>query len=90
MIMISYSPASFALKSYIYRPINLCRIVLFVLFSLASPSYAKDYKIEIIVFENLDHNQAYESYHYSEIDPMTSMSEVWEVEPKMLWTIPPL
>jgi len=62
----------------------ICQLAIIVLASAATPSFAKDYKVEIIVFENLDHSQAYESHHYTEVEPMSSNSEVWDLEPSML------
>ena len=59
-------------------------VTLMFLTCAAVPAYAKDYKVEIIVFKNLDHSQAYESYHYEDVDPKTSNSQVWDVEASML------
>jgi hypothetical protein len=47
-------------------------------------THAKDYKVELIVFENLDRNAASESYASSEIPAMESGAEVWLIEPTML------
>ena len=46
--------------------------------------FAKDYQVEIVVFENLEEHQAFENYRYPEIPEMTSNAEVWRVEPSLL------
>ena len=46
--------------------------------------FAKDYQVEVVVFENLAEHQAFESYRYPEINEMTSNAEVWRVEPSLL------
>ena len=64
--------------------LQLYGLAVLLLCTMANPVFAKDYKVEIIVFENLDQSQAYESYHYEDIDPMTSNSVVWDVDASML------
>ena len=53
---------------------------------LAAPTsgFAKDYQVEVVVFENLAEHQAFESYRYPEINEMKSNAEVWRVEPSLL------
>jgi len=55
-----------------------------LLCSAASPLYAKDYKIEVIVFENSNEGRAYEPHTYKAPEAMLSKSETWQLTPSML------
>jgi len=52
--------------------------------TLPSLVAAKDYKVEVLVFENIGDHRAYESYRNSEIDEMLSNATVWQMETGML------
>ena len=66
---------------------NRLLLVLFAVTSsilLPNVAFSKDYKVEILVFENLIEHQAYESYKHKEIEEIITESEVWLIEPTML------
>lgn len=66
---------------------NLLHLILFAVISsvlLPSVALSKDYKVEILVFENLIEHQTYESYKHKEIEEIDTESEVWLIEPTML------
>lgn len=53
--------------------------------ALATPiTRAKDYKVEVLVFENLNPSRATESHHYKEPRTMSSKSSTWSLQPSML------
>jgi hypothetical protein len=52
--------------------------------SLANLAFAKDYKVEVLIFENLQEQTALESYQYQEIEDLSSSAELWPIEPRML------
>ncbi|MFT7525098.1 MAG: hypothetical protein ACI9LY_000230 [Arenicella sp.] len=52
--------------------------------SLANVALAKDYKVEVLIFENLEEQTALESYRYQEIEDLSSNAELWPIEPSML------
>lgn len=54
------------------------------LFTISSPVLAKDYKIEVILFENLSPAAATESHDYQPPKRMTSGSKTWRLVPSML------
>lgn len=45
---------------------------------------AKDYMVEVLVFENNTHSPATESHHYKAPKESRSASETWPIEPSML------
>lgn len=51
---------------------------------LSGHAAAKDYMVEVLVFENLDAARATESHNYQAPREMKSGSETWELEPSML------
>ncbi|NNC99301.1 MAG: hypothetical protein HKN85_03885 [Gammaproteobacteria bacterium] len=55
-----------------------------ILCAISSASYARDYKVEVLIFENLGEHRAYESYRYQEIEKMSSAAETWFIQPSML------
>jgi len=57
-------------------------VLLGILF--ASPAFARDYKVEMLVFKNLQDSRAYEPHHYTAPEQMTSNGETWKIEPSML------
>ena len=52
--------------------------------SLANVALAKDYKVEVLIFENLEEQTALESYQYQEIKDLSSNAQLWPIEPSML------
>ena len=68
-------------KPSLSRLLSGLAITLLILPSLV---FAKDYKIEVLVFKNIGDHRAYESYRNSEIDEMLSNAGVWQIEPNML------
>lgn len=60
-----------------------CLLVLATLLSVGAAS-AKDYKVEVIVFQNLTESLAHESHQYREMDEMSSEALAWRLEPTML------
>jgi hypothetical protein len=67
-------------------PVKAAVAVCLAALLLAAPTsgFAKDYQVEVVVFENLTEHQAFESYRYREIKEMISNAEVWRVEPSLL------
>lgn len=73
-----------------------CLLYAVVLFVIFSPNIAlsKDYKVEMLVFENLIEHQTYESYkqrRIKKVDPdletrfeEEAKAEIWLIEPSML------
>jgi len=51
---------------------------------IGSKALAKDYKVEVLVFENLNASRATESHNYQEPRKMRSGSSVWSLKPSML------
>ena len=47
-------------------------------------AFAKDYKVEVLIFENLQQQTALESYQYQQIEDISSKAELWSIEPSML------
>ncbi|MBL4671938.1 MAG: hypothetical protein JKX81_06725 [Arenicella sp.] len=45
---------------------------------------ANDYKVEVLIFENIDASKATESHAYQAPQPMKSDSQAWLIEPSML------
>ena len=45
---------------------------------------AKDYKVEVLLFENLEAHSAFESQHYREPGVRETDAETWFIEPSML------
>ena len=58
--------------------------VMALLLAVPASGFAKDYQVEVVVFQNLAEHQAFENYRYPEIEEMTSNAEVWRVEPSLL------
>ncbi len=73
----------FIIQPEVIRKYSLLIISLMIITS-SKPIYAKDYKVEIIVFENFIEHQAYESYKQIKIEEIVTESEVWLIEPSML------
>ena len=65
------------------RPYRLYAVILLSLSGLTT-TQAKDYKVEVVVFENTTPHAAYESTHYQAIEELTSDAVVWDIEPSML------
>ena len=62
-----------------------CLLILSLLLITSSKLiYAKDYKVEMLVFENLIEHRAYESYKNIKIEEIVTESEVVLIEPSML------
>ncbi len=55
-----------------------------ILMMPASFSLAKDYKVEVIVFEHLTEHSAFEPSLYSEPVEMPSNADTWKIPPTML------
>lgn len=57
-----------------------------VVVTLLSSSFiaAKDYKVEVIIFENQFETVAHESYQYQKTAEMSSNAEAWLIEPSLL------
>lgn len=51
---------------------------------VAAPSSAKQYKIEVVIFENNRPHTAYENYRYTPVAEASSEAITWELEPSML------
>jgi len=64
-------------------PVITLTLVL-MLSAIIQVAKAKDYKIEVIVFENLNQQVAHERYQYQEIEEITSDALAWQIEPGML------
>ena len=66
------------------RIINI--ILLGILATLVSPHqlWAKDYKVEVLLFKNLTPSNATESNHYQVPQKMRSGSTIWLLEPSLL------
>jgi hypothetical protein len=50
----------------------------------ANSGLAKEYKIEVLIFENNQPSIAYENYRYSPIAELNSEAPIWKLEPTML------
>lgn len=65
--------------------ITAVQILAFLLVSsLSTPLFARDYKVEAIVFKQLNGGAATESHTYQAPTQMKSRSETWLVKPSML------
>ncbi|MFT5612200.1 MAG: hypothetical protein ACI9LU_002710 [Polaribacter sp.] len=65
----------------------ILRSILVLIISACSPAnlaFAKDYKVEVLIFENLQEQIALESYQYQEIEDLSSSAELWPIAPSML------
>jgi hypothetical protein len=62
--------------------LKVCLVASLLLVSQAS--FAKQYKVEVIVFENLQPQAAYENYRYTPLADISSPALTWEIEPSML------
>ncbi len=51
---------------------------------IAAQAMAKDYKVEVLLFDNNNPSKVTESHDYVAPKPMRSNSETWELEPSML------
>ena len=45
---------------------------------------AKEYKVEVLIFENIEKHTAYESYQYTTPEEQLSKEKTWFLEPTML------
>ena len=63
---------------------TLTIITLIYLSLFTTPILAKDYKVEIIIFENLVKNRVFEPHTYESPKSMVSNSDNWLIEPTML------
>ncbi|MFT5135362.1 MAG: hypothetical protein ACI9XU_001030 [Arenicella sp.] len=71
--------------SHAYSVIFRCILVLIIsTCSHANLAFAKDYKVEVLIFENLQEQIALESYQYQEIEDLSSSAELWPIAPSML------
>lgn len=71
--------------SYAYSAISRSILVLLISScALANLAVAKDYKVEVLIFENLQQQTALESYQYQQIEDVSSNAELWPIEPSML------
>lgn len=50
----------------------------------SSASLAKDYQVEVVIFENLAGSRAYEPHSYRAPEAMLSKSETWQVSASLL------
>ncbi len=68
------------------KMISFRKIFLAILLNTAflTPAFAKDYKIEILVFKNKVESRAYDPSHYEAPQAMSSNSNTWKVNPTML------
>jgi len=51
---------------------------------LTSAAYAKNYKIEVIVFENLSASQAPQNFEYQNLEELPNPDKLWPIKPTML------
>ena len=71
--------------SHAYSAISRSILILIIAScSLAKVAYAKDYKVEVLIFENLQEQSPLESYQYQQIEDISSNAELWPIEPSML------
>ena len=67
------------------KPLSSFGLVTFLIAALTiSNASAKDYKVEVLVFENLNASIATESHAYEAPERMKSASSAWIIEPTML------
>ena len=59
-------------------------IFLAILALTSSISFAKDYHVEVVIFENLAGSRAYEPHSYQAPETMLSNSETWQVSANLL------
>lgn len=59
-------------------------LLVFISCLFSSPISAKEYKVEVLVFENLTQNQAYEPHTYEAPKIIESDAQTWSIEPSML------
>ena len=64
--------------------IHLNKWLLLVLLGISSTTFAKDYMVEVLLFENQSPAQATESHDYVPPQSMRSGSDTWVLEPSML------
>ena len=62
----------------------LAAMVSAILLVIGPQAIAKDYKVEVLLFENLVDQPAYESHNYSPPVESISEAETWFIEPTML------
>lgn len=55
-----------------------------ILLAMVSSASAKDYKVEVLLFDNNNPSKVTESHDYQAPKPMRSNSQTWELEPSML------
>ena len=73
-------PLSF--KTKMFKQFSIVSVL--ILNSLALPAVAKDYKVELLVFENQTQSQAFEANNYDRPASMVSRAETWKIPPTML------
>ena len=67
------------------RSIPVKALLLIALLSTHSLStFARDYKVEVLVFENLTPSRAYEPHTYVAPKAMSSKATTWSIQPTML------
>ena len=59
-------------------------ISLLIIVGLQSNAFAKDYKVEVLVFKNNTHSSASESHKYAAPKVRNSEAQTWVIEPTML------
>lgn len=60
------------------------RLLLTILLMAPALAAARNYKVEVLVFENVGKHRAYESYNYKPIEQMSAGAGTWLLEPGML------
>ena len=63
---------------------QLFNVSLLALSLIAFPINAKDYKVEVLIFENQTESQAFEPNNYGRPSSMASNAKTWKIQPTML------
>ncbi len=79
-IMINSKPSMQCNFSAVYKAALLITLLCITSF----PIFAKDYMVEVLVYENLDAGRAYEPHTYEAPQAMSSNRETWKIQPSML------
>lgn len=73
------------MKKIIHNLLRKTPLLILLLINLTiSTAIARDYMVEVLIFENLDAHPAYESQHYIEPAELEPNADVWFLEPSML------